>query len=60
MLDGQREMNTRLALIEGKLAETTIRDLRLICSFGGQVVVASIRRELLRETLASRIKTNKA
>ena len=62
VLDGQREIKARLAAIEERLAETATRDLmlRVLRSFEGQVEVAGIRTELLRETLESRIKVAEA
>jgi hypothetical protein len=62
LLAGQREIKARLAAIEERLAETATRDLMLcmLRSFEGQVEVASIRTELLRETLEARIKAPKA
>lgn len=58
VLDGKREMKARLAAIEDKLAEAVTRDLllRVLRSFEGQVEVAEIRTQLLRETLEARIK----
>ena len=48
--------------IKSALAETATRDLmlRVLRSFEGQVEVAGIRTELLRETLESRIKAAEA
>ncbi|MFZ1426133.1 MAG: hypothetical protein WAS21_05120 [Geminicoccaceae bacterium] len=62
LLDGQREIKARLAAIEERLAETATRDLmlRMLRSFEGQVEIAGIRTELLRETLESRIKATEA
>lgn len=69
LIDGQREIVARLAAIEtdmgavmSALAETATRDLmlRVLRSFEGQVEVAGIRTELLRETLESRIKVAEA
>ena len=62
VLDGQREIKARLTAIEERLAETATRDLmlRVLRSFEGQVEVAGIRTELLRETLESRIKVAEA
>ena len=59
ILEGQRQMSARLTAIEGRLAEAATRDLmlRMLRSFEGQVEVAGIRTELLRETLEARIKT---
>ncbi|MGD9510458.1 MAG: hypothetical protein AB7I59_19615 [Geminicoccaceae bacterium] len=72
VLEGQRQTNTRLAVIEADvgtlkvdmgavrdaLAETATRDLllRVLRSFEGQVELADIRTQLLRETLEARIK----
>jgi hypothetical protein len=62
VLDGQREIKARLATIEERLAETATRDLilRMLRSFEGQVEIAGIRTELLRDTLESRIKATEA
>ena len=76
MLEGQHQTNTRLAAIEADvgtlktdmgevkaaLVETATRDLmlRILRSFEGQVEVAGIRTELLRETLEARIKATEA
>ena len=69
VLEGQRQTNSRLAAIEADmaavkaaLAETATRDLmlRMLRSFEGQVEIAGIRTELLRETLESRIKATEA
>ena len=69
LIEGQREIKARLAAIEtdmgvvkSALAETATRDLmlRVLRSFEGQVEVAGIRTELLRETLESRIKVAEA
>jgi hypothetical protein len=62
LLDGQREIKARLAAIEERLAETATRELmlRMLRSFEGQVEIAGIRTELLRETLESRIKATEA
>ena len=48
----------RLTAIEGRLAETATRDLllRVPRSFEGQVEIAELRTQLLRETLEARIK----
>ena len=60
ILEGQRQTNTRLAAIEADmaavkaaLAETASRDLllRVLRSFEGQVELADVRTQLLRETL---------
>lgn len=58
VLEGQRQTNSRLAAVKAALAETATRDLmlRMLRSFEGQVEIAGIRTELLRETLESRIK----
>ena len=65
ILEGQRQTNTRLAAIEADmaavktaLAETATRDLmlRMLRSFEGQVEIAGIRTEILRETLEARIR----
>lgn len=65
VLEGQRQTNSRLAAIEadmaavkGALAETATRDLilRVLRSFEGQVEIAELRTQLLRETLEARIK----
>ena len=62
LLDGQREIKDRLTTIEDRLAETATRDLmlRMLRSFEGQVEIAGIRTELLREALESRIKATEA
>ena len=72
VLDGQRQTNTRLTAIEADigtlksdmatvkaaLAETATRELilRVLRSFEGQVEIAELRTQLLRETLEARIK----
>lgn len=72
VLKSQRQTNTRLTAIEADmsalqddmaavktaLAETATRDLilRVLRSFEGQVEVAELRTQLLRETLEARIK----
>lgn len=58
LLDSQREIKARLATIEDRLAETATRDLilRVLRSFEGQVEIAELRTQLLRETLEARIK----
>ena len=62
VLDGQREMKARLATIEEKLADTATRELmlRVLRSFEGQVEVAELRTQLLRETLEARIKATES
>lgn len=62
VLDGQREMTARLATIEEKLADTATRELmlRVLRSFEGQVEVAELRTQLLRETLEARIKATES
>jgi hypothetical protein len=58
LIEGQREIRADLGEIKSRLAETATRDLmlRMLRSFEGQVEVAGIRTELLRETLEARIK----
>ncbi|MFZ1426130.1 MAG: hypothetical protein WAS21_05105 [Geminicoccaceae bacterium] len=72
VLESQRQTNTRLAAIEANmsalqddmaavkaaLAETATRDLilRVLRSFEGQVELAELRTQLLRETLEAPIK----
>lgn len=65
VLEGQRQTNARLTAIEADmaavkaaLAETATRDLilRVLRSFEGQVEVAELRTQLLRETPEARIK----
>ena len=62
LIGGQREIRADLGEIKSRLAETATRDLmlRMLRSFEGQVEVAGIRTELLRETLESRIKAAEA
>ena len=69
VLEGQRQTNTRLAAIEAELgsvkaalATTATRDLLLsvLRSFEGQIEVAELRTQLLRETLEARIKATEA
>ena len=76
LLEGQREIKADLgtlkadvgtvraevAAVKSALAETATRDLmlRMLRSFEGQVEIAGIRTELLRETLESRIKATEA
>ena len=76
LIEGHREIKAHLAAIEADvgtlktdmgavksaLAETATRDLmlRVLRSFEGQVEVAEIRTQLLRETLESRIKVAEA
>lgn len=58
VLENQRQMSARLTAIEERLAETATRDLilRVLRSFEGQVEIAELRTQLLRETLEARIK----
>ena len=69
VLEGQREikadigtLKADMAAVKAALAETATRDLmlRMLRSFEGQVEVAGIRTELLRETLEARIKATEA
>jgi hypothetical protein len=69
LIEGQREIRSRLdgvdgrlAAIEDKLAETATRELmlRVLRSFEGQVEVAELRTQILRETLEARIKATEA
>ncbi len=76
VLENQRQTNTRLTAIEavmsaleddmatvkGALAETATRDLilRVLRSFEGQVEIAELRTQLLRETLEARLRTAEA
>ena len=64
VLENQRQTNTRLTVIEADLdsvktalAETATRDLilRVLRSFEGQVEIAELRTQLLRETLEARL-----
>jgi hypothetical protein len=65
LLEGQRELKADIGTlkadmgaVKATLAETATRDLllRVLRSFEGQVEVAEIRTQLLRETLEARIK----
>ena len=69
VLENQRQTNTRLTVIEADLdsvkaalAETATRDLilRVLRSFEGQVEIAELRTQLLRETLEARLRTAEA
>ena len=69
VLDGQREMKAdigalkaNMAEVKAALAETATRELvlRVLRSFEGQVEVAELRTQLLRETLEARIRATEA
>lgn len=58
LLEGQREIKADMATVKTALAEIATRDLllRVLRSFEGQVELADIRTQLLRETLEARIR----
>ena len=65
ILEGQREMKADIgtlkadmATVKAALAETATRELilRVLRSFEGQVEIAELRTQILRETLEARIK----
>ena len=65
ILEGQREMKADIgtlkadmATVKAALAETASRDLllRVLRSFEGQVELADVRTQLLRETLEARLR----
>ncbi|MFO1048385.1 MAG: hypothetical protein U1E52_10865 [Geminicoccaceae bacterium] len=58
VLEAQRELKADMATVKATLAETATRELilRVLRSFEGQVELADIRTQLLRETLEARLK----
>ena len=62
VLEGQRELKADMATVKTALAESATRDLilRVLRSFEGQVEIAELRTQLLRETLEARLRTAEA
>ncbi len=63
VLESQRETESRpWPSVKATLAETATRDLilRVLRSFEGQVEIAELRTQLLRETLEARLRTAEA